>query len=201
MLAHSGSRPHTHMQLVSFFFGSLQAYSPYDPQIEAQIPRCCPLCGTGLRGKGVYFRQVWLPGVMRLGVRRVQCRRPDCGLTISLLPSFCVPFKRYSSAIIESCLDSVLRRGDAVRHWCDRHSLTDRSTAGSWLRQFGDQAGKVITEGSLRLGIRQPCGGRQACRELWDALWHWASRGSVLTAAQPALCGVAPFLGLFRARL
>jgi len=189
------------MQLLSFFIGPLQAYSPYDPQIEAQIPCCCPLCGTGLRGKGVYFRQVWLPGVMRLGVRRMQCCDPGCALTISLLPSFCVPFKRYSSAIIESCLDSVLRRGEAVRHWCDRHGLTDRSTTGSWLRQFGDQAGTVITEGSLRLGIRQPRGRRQPCRELWAALRDWVRGDSVLNAVQPALCGRVPFLGLFCARL
>jgi len=122
-------------------------------------------------------------------------------VTISLLPSFCVPFKRYGSALIDSCVDSVLRGGEAVRRWCDRRGVTDRTTAGSWVRQFGDQSGKLITEGSVRLGIGQVRGTQRAVRELWQALRHWAGAGAVLHQVQPALCRAVPFLGLFRARL
>ena len=200
MLAHSGSRPAL-VQLLSLFVGPIQAYSPYDRQIEAQIPPCCPLCGARLRGKGVYFRQVWLPALMWLGVRRVQCCGPGCGVSISLLPSFCVPFKRYGSALIESCLDSVLRRGESVGHWSGRRGVTDRSTAGSWVRQFGDQAGKLITEASVRLGIGQPRGTERPVRELWACFRHWAGADAVLRQVQPAFCRAGPFLGLFRARL
>ena len=200
VLAHSGSRLST-MQLPSLFIGSIQAYSPYDPQIEAQVPRRCPACGSGVRGKGVYVRQVWLPSVVWIGVRRVQCRGSGCGVTISLLPSFCVPFKRYGSTVIESCLDSVVSGGDSVRGWCGRVGVTDRSTAGSWVGQFGAQAGKLITSGCLRVGLGQPRGSKEPVRELWGCLRQWAGGEAVLRLVQPALCRAVPFLGLFRARL
>lgn len=200
MLAHSGSRLST-MQLPLLFLGSIQGYSPYDPQIEAQIPRRCSVCGSGVRGKGVYFRQVWVPAVVWIGVRRVQCVGAGCGLTISLLPSFCVPFKRHSAAAVESCLDSVVRCGESVRGWCGRRGVTDRSTAGSWVRQFGAQAGKLITEGSVRLGVGQPRGAQRPVRALWACLRQWAGADAVVRVAQPALCCTFPFLGLFRARL
>jgi hypothetical protein len=190
------------MQLVSLFIGLVQAYCPYDPQIEAQIPACCPICGFPRpEGKGTYRRSVWLPAVKHIEVRQVRCRRPGCRVTISLLPSFCVPFKRYGSAIVESCLDSVLRGGQRVQQWCEREGRTDRSTAGSWVRQFSDHCGLLSTEGAARLAVRQPGGMRGPVRELWSALRQWSGRESVLRAVQPALCACHPFLGLFRARL
>jgi hypothetical protein len=190
------------MQLVSLFIGLVQAYCPYDPQIEAQIPACCPVCGFPRpEGKGTYCRSVWLPAVKHIEVRRVRCRRTGCGVTISLLPSFCVPFKRYSSGIVESCLDSVVRRGHGIGEWCEREGLTDRSTAGSWVRQFSGRCGVLSTEGAVRLGVRQPGGRQRHVRQLWGALRQWAGREPVLRAVQPALCLCDPFLGLFRARL
>jgi len=190
------------MQLLSVFIGPIQAYSPYAAQIEAQIPACCPICEFPRpEGKGTYYRYVWLPKVEEIEVRQVRCRRPGCRLTISLLPSFCVPFKRYSSAIVESCLDSVLRRGQRVQDWSAKGGKTDRSTAGSWVRQFGDHIGLLSTAGAARLGFRQPAGVGGQARCLWFALRQWARREPVLRTVQPALCACHPFLGLFRARL
>ena len=190
------------MQLPSLFTGSIQAYSPYGPQIEAQLPARCPVCDFPRpEGKGTYFRSVWLPAVEEIEVRQVRCRRPGCRVTISLLPSFCVPFKRYSSAIVESCVDSVLRCGERVCQWCERRGLTDRSTAGSWVGQFSAQSGLLSTEGAVRLGLRQGGGFHGQVGGLWAGLRRWAGGHAVLAAVQPALCGYFPFLGLFRARL
>lgn len=190
------------MQLVSLFIGSIQEYSPYDPQMEAQHPACCPVCEFPRpEGKGTYFRYVWLPKVEEIEVRQVRCRRPGCRVTISLLPSFCVPFKRYGSAIIESCLDSVLRYGQRAQDWSAKSGKTDRCTAGSWVRQFGGQSGLLSTEGAARLGFRQPGGVGGQARSLWSALLQWVGGEPVLPAVQPALCACHPFLGLFRARL
>ena len=190
------------MQLLSSFHGSIQAYSPYDPQIEEQIPSSCPVCGhPRLEGKGTYSRQVWRPEVHEIKVRQVRCQHPDCKVTISLLPSFCVPFKRYSAEIIESCLGAVLREGESIRHWCARTFRTDRCTAGSWVGQFRAGAGLLSTEGCSRLGVRPPGGFGGQAGMLWATLRAWAGSRAVLHVVQPAMCQRAPFLGLFRAPL
>ena len=190
------------MQLLSSFQDSIQAYSPYHPRIKEQIPATCPVCGFPRpEGKGTYFRHVWFPEAYEIEVRQVRCRRPGCGVTISLLPSFCVPFKRYAAKVVESCLDAVLRCGDRVQDWCGSHGWTDRCTAGSWVRQFGMQSGLVSTEGCGRLGIRQPGSAGGQARRLWRALRDRAGRRKVLCVVQPKLCRHPPFLGLFRARL
>lgn len=119
---------------------------------------------------------------------------------MSVLPPFCVPFKRYAAACIESCLDSVLRAGGSVQQWCDEAMLTDRSTAGNWVGQFRDQTGTLATDGTARLGCRQPHGSAGAAG-LWAVLREWAGKAPVLPAVQSALCGAFPFLGMFRPRL
>ncbi|MBT4821833.1 MAG: hypothetical protein HON70_39370 [Lentisphaerae bacterium] len=189
------------MQLVCRFPAGIQAYSPSHPAILAQIPACCLLCESALKGKGVYFRQVWDPGIEWIEVRRLQCRRAGCRVTISLLPSFCVPFKRYSSRIIGSCLDWVLRRRQRIEEWCEARGYTDCPTAGSWVRQFRDGSGLLSTEGCVRLGIRQPGGSGGQAQRLWAALMAWAGSALVLHAVQPALCRRVPFLGVFGRRL
>jgi len=201
VLTHSGSRPTT-VQILCPFPAGIQAYDPYHPAVQEQCPAWCSLCAFPRpAGKGTYCRQVQWPQTEWIRVRRFQCRAPGCKVTISLLPSFCVPFKRYSSAIIESCLDSVLRVAGSIRHWCRRTLSTDRSTAGSWVRQFALHSGLLSTEGCDRLGVRSPSGsGRQAHR-LWSVLRDWAGPDRVLAAVQPGLCRRFPFLGLFHARL
>ena len=189
------------MQLVCRFSAGIQAYSPTHPAILAQIPVCCLVCEAALEGKGAYSRQVWVPGVELIEVRRFRCRGSGCGVTISLLPSFCVPYKRYSAEIIESCLNSVLRCGQRVEQWCEEAGYTDRSTAGSWVRQFRDGSGLLSTEGCVGLGIRPPGGSGGQPLRLWDALRGWAGSAPVLHVVQPALCRRVPFLGVFRLRL
>jgi hypothetical protein len=190
------------MQILSVFIGSVQEYSPYDPQIESQRPAACPVCAF-LRpaGKGTYVRQVWLPHRVWLAVRRFGCRRPGCGCTISLLPSFCVPFKRYGSALVESCVDAVLRGGQSVRQWSERHGVTDRATGGTWLRQFGMVCGLLLTTGAQRLGLRLSGLEGSAAQRAWGALRRHSGGSAVLSCVQPVLCAEFPPLGLFRLRL
>jgi hypothetical protein len=190
------------MQILSVFVGSVQEYSPYDPRIESQRPTACPVCAF-LRpaGKGTYLRQVWLPHLVWLAVRRFVCRRPGCGCTVSLLPSFCVPFKRYGSAVVESCLETVLGAGVSVRQWCGEHGVTDRSTAGSWLRQFGTVCGILLSTGAQQLGLRLAGLEGSAAQRAWGALRQHSGGSAVLPCVQPALCTGFPPLGLFRLRL
>lgn len=190
------------MQLISPFTDEFQAYHPYHPQIEAQRPSRCPLCGCPKpEGKGVYTRWVrFAQGRVQIDVRRLHCRNKSCGVTISLLPPFCVPFKHYAAEVVESCLEWVLRRGLSIRQWCRDKTLTDRSTAGSWVRQFVDHSGLLITEGAARAGF-SPCGSGSPARGLWAGLRRLASGAAVLPSVQPALSAAGPRLGLFRAPL
>lgn len=187
------------MQLLSVFDGPLQGYSPYHPQIEAQIPDCCMSCGSALVGHGVYWRSILLCVLVGISVRRFRCR--GCGITISLLPSFCVPFKRYGSAVVESCLDAVLHGGQSVKRWHEERLLTDCSTAGSWVRQFRDRSGELLTSGLRRIDVRPPAGFPDQARRLWACLRRWAGGKAVLPAVQPLLWEQEHLLGLFRARL
>lgn len=191
------------MQILSLFVGTVQEYWPYDPRIESQRPAACPVCRFPRpAGKGTYWRSVWVPARVWIAVRRFVCRRRGCGCTISLLPSFCVPFKRYGSAVVESCLETVLGAGQSIRQWCERECLTDRSTAGSWVRQFGAVCGVLLSAGCERLGLRPGgLGGGSEARRAWGALRQHAGARGVLESAQPALCAGFPPLGLFRLRL
>ena len=190
------------MQILWSFVGTVQGYWPYDPQVGSRRPAACPVCGYPVPwGKGTYWRSVWLPGRLWIAVRRFVCRRPGCGCTVSLLPSFCVPFKRYGSAIVESCMDAVVGSGESVRQWSGEHGLTDRSTAGSWIRQFGTVSGLLLTAGAQRLGLRLSGLEGSAAQRAWGALRRHSGGSAVLACVQPALCVDLPALGLFRLRL
>lgn len=190
------------MQLILLFIDEFQAYHASHPQVEAQRPSCCPLCGFPRpEGKGVYSRWVrFKHGRVLIDVRRLHCRNKSCGVTISLLPSFCVPFKHHAAQVVESCLEGVLGRGLSIRRWCMEKMLTDRSTAGTWVRQFVDHSGLLITEGAARAGFRL-CGSGRPARRLWAGLRRLASGAAVLPSVQPALSAAGPRLGLFRAPL
>ncbi len=190
------------MQLICYFSGSIQVYTAYHPEIEAQRPQFCPVCFYFLpEYKGTYPRQVWTPEMIRILVRAVRCRNPSCRVTISLLPSFCVPFKRYAARLIEDCVDHVYRQGFSVGQWSEKDLVTDRCTASRWLDQFASTAGHLCTEGPSRLGFRQPRGLRGAAEGLWAALRRWAGFDSVFEKVQPALCDHAPYIGMFRLQL
>jgi len=190
------------MQILCFISCSVQAYRPDLPEIEACIPAVCPFCGVGKLGRrGTYGRTVWLPALHRIRVAALRCRHPACRRSVSLLPSFAVPFKRYSAAIVESCLEAVAGSGDGVSSWCSSTGWTDRTTAGAWLGQFASTCGTVLTEGLLRL-VGTACGAvRDPVRQLWRHLRQWAGDRPLLPSAQAALCGESPPLGLFRPRL
>lgn len=190
------------MQLLSSFNGTVQEYWPYDPRIESQRPAACPVCGHARpAGKGTYRRSLWVPALVWIAVRRFVCRRAGCGCTVSLLPSFCVPYKRYGSAVVESCLEAVLGPGQSVRQWSAEPGLTDRSTAGSWVRQFGTASGLLLTVGAQRLGLRLSGLKGSAAQRAWGALRRHSGSSAVLARVQPALCAGVPALGVFRLRL
>lgn len=194
--------PPPKMQILCSVLCSVQAYHPELPEIAACIPAACPFCGRGrLSSRGTYFRALWLPQAVEIEVRVLRCGRADCGRSVSLLPSFAVPFKRYSAAIVESCLKATAGSGGSPAAWCSSTGWTDRTTAGAWLRQFAATCGTVLTEGLRRLSGTASGALRDPVRQLWRRLRQWAGARPVLPSVQAALCLGHPPLGLFRPRL
>ena len=194
----------------SAFAGSCQAYWPYDPQVEEHRPSGCSHCGDLAgrpRGHGCYWRQVWDgSGLPWIGVRRFLCVR--CGLTISLLPSFAVPFKRYGADVVESCLEAVVGgHGGSVGGWVSASLQACVSTAAVWVEQFRAGSGLLLTLGAERLtGSPAEVGAdpeRPVCEgcRAWGFLRGLSSSGRVLREVQPRLCLPVPGVGVFHLRL
>ena len=127
---------------------------------EILRPSECPICGRKhpLRGHGVYFRNVFtlliLPDL--IPILRYYC--PGCGHTVSFLPSFCVPRKRYSAGVISICFQLIFACGVSLRQFSKAYPVINRVLAGVWLKQWSLSSPGIIT--ALRNNFNmamQPC--------------------------------------------
>ncbi len=68
--------------------------------VEPPRPRICFSCKIGKPHKHGFYKRFYHDGVncFRIKVRRYRC--PRCGITISFLPSFCVPQFQYSLHVL-----------------------------------------------------------------------------------------------------
>ena len=68
--------------------------------VEPPRPRMCFSCKIGKPHKHGFYERFYLDGVncFRINVRRYRC--PRCGITVSFLPSFCVPQFQYSLHVL-----------------------------------------------------------------------------------------------------
>lgn len=110
----------------------------YSEFFEILRPLECPICDRKrpLRGHGVYKRHVYdlLLGFVLIPILRYYC--PGCGHTVSFLPSFCVPRKQYSAAVISLCFQLVFACGVSLRRFSRVYPGINRVLAGVWLRQW-----------------------------------------------------------------
>ena len=72
-------------------------------KVLSPLPRC-PRCKKGKPHKHGLYRRFCVDGfrTLRVPVRRYYC--PACGVTVSLLPSFCVPRFQYHLDVLWQCL-------------------------------------------------------------------------------------------------
>lgn len=75
-----------------------------------------------------------LLGVVLVPILRYYC--PDCGVTVSFLPSFCVPRKQYSAGVISLCFQLVFACGVSLRQLGKAYPAINRVLAGVWLKQW-----------------------------------------------------------------
>ena len=113
---------------------------------------------------GTYERGVFTDFCDMVWIAVLRYRCPVCGQTVSFLPSFCVPRKRYSSALISWTLYLILVCKESLRSWSSRYrdkkaygddlysanadlmSEKVRIISGIWLKQWSFGATGVVSE-------------------------------------------------------
>ena len=101
------SDPNTNVVIVAGFGSDVERYSREFAQLSYPRPTTCPHCDSPDRliGHGSYPRSAvdHLQKAIPIRVRRFRCA--TCQKTVSLLPSFCLPWRHYQTATIQAVLD------------------------------------------------------------------------------------------------
>jgi hypothetical protein len=134
--------------IVVNFGDDVQQYAETFAQIVFPRPSPCPGCATSdqIVGHGSYPRTVTDPTrSVAVRVKRFFCTA--CRHTIALLPSFCLPFRHYQSATIQSVL-SVRALGQASWSAIARRfapsDLPSRTSCREWVAAFGRASARYL---------------------------------------------------------
>jgi hypothetical protein len=154
----------------------VQRYAQDFPTLVFPRPLACPRCATAghLVGHGSYPRTVIDPTrAIAIRVKRLLCT--VCRRTVSLLPTFCLPWRHYQTTTIQAVLGRrVVAKGSwaAVQRCFCPADLPTRTTCREWVGAFA--------RASERYGAH-----------LFRALATWPARSSSVDVAVSDLAGVA----------
>jgi hypothetical protein len=158
---------------------------------DGSRPSICRCKNQKFHRHGNYFR-----AIARVFVYRFRCA--SCLLTISMLPSMCVPYKRYPVGIINPVLDGMFLQ-DRSGHYYERIAPQGihASTAHRWRNEFEQHSSTLATEAAHRLNIAALLGtGARVYRHLKK---HFSDQyADFFGPLQLALCRRFPPLGIFR---
>ena len=160
-------------------------------QDDASRPLLCRCKKFHFHRHGSYFRRI-----ANVVVYRFICT--SCRLTISMLPSSCVPFKHYPVRDINPVLDGMFLDGRSGRYYERiQPQGIHASTAHRWRREFEQHCTTLATEGARRLGIAPLTG--IAAGVFQKLKEHFIShQGAFFSPLQVCLCSRFPPLGIFR---
>jgi hypothetical protein len=151
--------------IVVNFGEDVQQYAAKFAQIVFPHRCPCPGCATSdqVVGHGSYPRTVTDSSrTVAIRVKRFFCTA--CRHTIALLPSFCLPFRHYQTATIQSVL-TVRTIGQAswsaIARQFEPADLPSRTTCREWVAAFGRASARYV-------------------RHLVEQLAQWAVRSSEL---------------------
>jgi len=110
-------------------------------------PSECPLCGRKypLRKHGTYSRYVYGLFCDSIEIKVVRFYCPGCRRTVSILPSFCLPHKRFSAAAVSCCLQLILACTMSLRAVSKAYPTVSRVLAGIWVKQWSFSASGIIS--------------------------------------------------------
>jgi hypothetical protein len=134
----------TDVLIVAEFGSDVQDYARQFPRLTFPRPLTCPHCQAlgRLVGHGSYPRNAVEEHLaIPIRVKRLLCAA--CRRTVSVLPSFCLPFRHYQSGTIQRVLDL---RFEAQASWSAIHrhfepfDLPTQTTCREWTSAFAEHS-------------------------------------------------------------
>ena len=150
-------------------------------------PANCRCGGLHFYGHGSYLRvvaQQWVP--------RFLCTM--CGVTVSMIPNSCVPYKHHPTKLIHQVIHGLLH-GRSGRDY--QHEIA-HSTAYRWRQDFSNYASALSTEGALRLGIDAIAGSVKHIYQQLGRHFQAEPDEDFFSVLQLRLCAQLPAIGIFR---
>ena len=126
--------------------------------MERARPGRCPICGKvhPLRYHGSYTRSVYEHGPGWLNVKILRYLCTDCGHTVSMLPEFLTPYKRYSLREISRTFHMVFVRKSSLGEVCRSLLSAVMSTILGWISDWSRTCRHLILKGFGEAGILPP---------------------------------------------
>lgn len=128
---------------------NVQQYAENFAQLAFPHPAVCPGCATAgpMVGHGSYPRTV-TDSIRTLGIRVKRLFCHGCQHTIALLPSFCLPYRHYQTATIQTVLSArTLGRASwsAITRRFAPADLPGRTTCREWVDAFGRASARYLS--------------------------------------------------------
>lgn len=176
------------MLIVAEFGPDVQHYAREFAQLTFPRPRHCPHCQAldRLVGHGSYPRNAVDPlHSTPIRIKRFFC--PACSKTVSVLPTFCLPWRHYQTATIQTVLDlrccaqaswSAIQRHfrcsgvptlTTCREWVGAFALH----SDAYLQQLVQQLARwQLAPGKLEVAVEELASASKAPRQLVVAVPH-----------------------------
>ncbi len=136
--------PNTNVVIVAEFGPDVQDYARQFAHLTIPRPRVCPHCEARDRlvGHGSYLRNaVDHRQAVSIRVKRFLCG--VCQKTVSVLPTFCLPWRHYQTATIQTVLDlrfSAQASWSAIRQRFLPSDLPTQTTCREWVSAFSQRS-------------------------------------------------------------
>jgi hypothetical protein len=178
----------TNVLIVAEFGPDVQDYARQFAQLTIPRPKHCPHCEASDRlvGHGSYPRTA----VDHLQAVPIRVKRFLCGAcrkTVSVLPTFCLPWRHYQSATIQTVLGlrfSGEASWSAIRYRFLPFDLPTRTTCREWVKAFAQRSATYLpylvrqlahwqlTPGKLEVAVEELARLAEAARQLVVAVAH-----------------------------
>lgn len=180
--------PNTNVLIVAEFGPDVQHYARQFAHLSIPRPTCCPHCEARDRlvGHGSYPRTaIDHRQAIPIRVKRFFC--PACRKTISVLPSFCLPWRHYQAVSIQTVLDlrfTAQASWATIRQGFLPSDLPTQTTCREWVAAFCQHADTYLQQllrqlahwqlapGKLEVAVAELASVSQAPRQLVAAVPH-----------------------------
>jgi transposase-like protein len=138
------------MAIVTDFGCPVHTYVAGGKPLEVERPSSCPHCHAAdvMIGHGFYLRKALdQTQVYLVWIKRWYCTA--CHRTLSMLPSFLLPFRHYLLIVIQQVVLARYEQNDSwaqVQQQCAPDQAPSLRTIVRWCRSFAEQAGRWLAE-------------------------------------------------------